>query len=164
MPPSPLPTLPPGEIIPQAACSRYGLLIGSYMAIPVRILMVLTSPISWPISKVLDYVLGGETSSLFRRKQLKARSMADDWFESSRCHVARLLDLAFPLTPQALVHIHAKDEGFGGKLSPDEIQIITGMCFKSKYWCRFAPCVLLTDCTCKCSSHMLSLFIFVACF
>ena len=48
------------------------------MAIPVRVLMVLTWPISWPISKVLDYVLGGETSSLFRRKQLKARRVADD--------------------------------------------------------------------------------------
>ena len=90
-------SFPAGEIIPQAACSKYGLRIGSAMAIPVRILMFLTFPISWPVSKVLDYVLGGEQSSLFRRKELKA-----------------------------LVHIHSRDEAFGGKLSRDEIQIITG--------------------------------------
>lgn len=86
-----------GEIIPQALCSKHGLVIGSVMAYPVRALMLITSPISWPMSKVLDLVLGGDHASLFRRKQLKA-----------------------------LVHIHAKDEGFGGKLSPEEIQIITG--------------------------------------
>ena len=67
--------------------------------------MLITSPISWPISKVLDYVLGGETSSLFRRKQLKA-----------------------------LVHIHSREEGFGGKLSTDEIQIITGMTIDKEVW------------------------------
>ena len=86
-----------GEIIPQAVCSKHGLLIGTIMAWPVRILMLLTFPISWPISKLLDFVLGGEHSSLFRRSQLKA-----------------------------LVSIHALDEGFGGKLSKDEISIITG--------------------------------------
>ncbi|GAX72913.1 hypothetical protein CEUSTIGMA_g368.t1 [Chlamydomonas eustigma] len=86
-----------GEIIPQAACSKYGILIGAAMATPVRILMFATCPISWPISKILDYVLGGEHSSLFRRKQLKA-----------------------------LVSIHSREESFGGKLSTDEIQIITG--------------------------------------
>ncbi len=86
-----------GEIIPQAACSRYGLRIGAAMAWPVRILMFLAFPVAWPVSKLLDYVLGGEHTSLFRRKQLKA-----------------------------LVNIHGKDEGFGGKLSSDEIQIITG--------------------------------------
>ncbi len=45
---------------------RYGLVIGSTMAYPVRFLMIITSPISWPISKLLDHVLGGEHASLFR--------------------------------------------------------------------------------------------------
>ena len=86
-----------GEIIPQAICSKHGLLIGRLMAWPVRILMLLTFPISWPISKLLDFVLGGEHSTLFRRSQLKA-----------------------------LVSIHGHDEGFGGRLSKDEISIING--------------------------------------
>jgi hypothetical protein len=86
-----------GEVIPQAVCSKYGLVIGSAMSFPVRALMMLTSPISYPIAKLLDWALGGEHASLFRRKQLKA-----------------------------LVTLHAKDEGFGGRLTADEIQIITG--------------------------------------
>ncbi|KAG1658546.1 hypothetical protein FOA52_004573 [Chlamydomonas sp. UWO 241] len=86
-----------GEIIPQAICSKHGLMIGSMFARPVRILMIVTAPISWPVSKVLDRVLGGDHASLFRRKQLKA-----------------------------LLAIHGQEEGFGGKLSSDEIQIITG--------------------------------------
>lgn len=74
-------------------------MIGSFMAWPVNILMCVTAPISWPISKLLDCVLGTseQNSNLLRRKQLKA-----------------------------LVHIHSEQAGFGGRLTSDEIQIITG--------------------------------------
>ena len=51
-----------GEIIPQAVCSRYGLAVGAYSAWFVRILMWLTCPISWPISKILDYTLGSHST------------------------------------------------------------------------------------------------------
>ena len=67
------------------------------MAWPVRALMFLTAPVSWPISRVLDWVLGGAHTSRLRRTQLKA-----------------------------LVSIHSRDEAFGGKLTQDEIRIITG--------------------------------------
>ena len=67
------------------------------MAWPVRALMLLTAPVSWPISRVLDWVLGGAHTSRLRRRQLKA-----------------------------LVSIHSRDEAFGGKLTQDEIRIITG--------------------------------------
>ncbi|KAG1677751.1 hypothetical protein FOA52_001063 [Chlamydomonas sp. UWO 241] len=87
-----------GEIIPQAVCSKHGLMIGSLFAFPVRCLMVITCPVSWPIAKVLDRILGGEHAGMpMRRKQLKA-----------------------------MVQIHSRDESFGGKLTPDEIRIITG--------------------------------------
>ena len=39
--------------------------VGAYLAWPVRILMIITAPISWPISKLLDWLLG-EESALFR--------------------------------------------------------------------------------------------------
>lgn len=41
-----------GEIIPQALCSKHGLMVGSMMAWPVRVLMVITFPLSFPVSKV----------------------------------------------------------------------------------------------------------------
>ncbi|WIA39954.1 hypothetical protein OEZ86_013385 [Tetradesmus obliquus] len=86
-----------GEILPQAVCRSYGLQVGSYSALLVRGLMGLSAPISWPISKLLDWILGEERSAYFRRAQLKA-----------------------------LVGLHSTDEGLGGTLSADEISIITG--------------------------------------
>ena len=51
-----------GEIFPQAVCQHHGLVIGAYSAWFVRLLMLATAPVSWPISKVLDYVLGEDNS------------------------------------------------------------------------------------------------------
>jgi hypothetical protein len=45
---------------------RYGLAIGYYCAWLVRLLMAATSPISWPIGKLLDFLLGAEHRALFR--------------------------------------------------------------------------------------------------
>lgn len=58
-----------GEIIPQSICSRYGLKVGAYSAWFVKILMVLCSPISWPIAKLLDFLLGADHSVSTRRKE-----------------------------------------------------------------------------------------------
>lgn len=49
-----------GEIIPQALCSRFGLQIGAYSAWFVHILLWVVGIVSFPISKVLDYLLGSE--------------------------------------------------------------------------------------------------------
>lgn len=43
-------------------CSRYGLKVGAYSAWFVKILMVLCSPIAWPIGKLLDFMLGPDHS------------------------------------------------------------------------------------------------------
>ena len=51
-----------GEIIPQALCSRYGLAIGAYSSTFVRVLMLLCGIIAYPISLVLDFLLGKEHS------------------------------------------------------------------------------------------------------
>jgi CBS domain containing-hemolysin-like protein len=48
------------RIIPQALCVRFGLAIGYYTSWLVRILMYGTWPISYPIGRFLDYVLGVE--------------------------------------------------------------------------------------------------------
>jgi hypothetical protein len=52
-------------------CKRYGLEIGAYCSWLVRAIMVVTAPVSWPLGKALDALLG-EESVLFRRQELNA--------------------------------------------------------------------------------------------
>ncbi|XP_038059618.1 DUF21 domain-containing protein At4g33700-like [Patiria miniata] len=61
-----------GEVVPQAICTRYGLAIGAWLSPLVVILMILFFPIAWPISKVLDCILGHEHGTFFRRAELSA--------------------------------------------------------------------------------------------
>lgn len=85
------------EVIPQAVCSRHGLAIGADLIWLVKILMTISWPVSYPVGKILDYLLGHNESALFRRAQLKA-----------------------------LVSIHGREAGKGGELTHDETTIIQG--------------------------------------
>ncbi|KAJ7968371.1 DUF21 domain-containing protein [Quillaja saponaria] len=86
-----------GEIIPQSICSRYGLAIGATVAPVVRILVWICFPIAFPISKLLDFLLGHGHVALFRRAELKT-----------------------------LVDLHGNEAGKGGELTHDETTIIAG--------------------------------------
>ncbi|GMN34230.1 hypothetical protein TIFTF001_004576 [Ficus carica] len=86
-----------GEIIPQAVCSRYGLAVGAAVAPFVRVLVCICFPVAYPISKLLDYLLGEGHDALFRRAELKT-----------------------------LVDFHGNEAGKGGELSRDETMIIAG--------------------------------------
>ncbi|KAL6554558.1 hypothetical protein OROHE_007581 [Orobanche hederae] len=59
------------RVIPQAICTRYGLAVGANFVWLLRILMLISYPISYPIEKILDWVLG-HNDVLFRRAQLNA--------------------------------------------------------------------------------------------
>ncbi|KVH93375.1 protein of unknown function DUF21 [Cynara cardunculus var. scolymus] len=86
-----------GEIIPQSVCTRHGLAIGATVSPFVRVLVCICFPIAYPISKLLDYLLGHEHVALFRRAELKT-----------------------------LVNFHGNEAGKGGELTHDETTIIAG--------------------------------------
>ncbi|KAH9646794.1 DUF21 domain-containing protein [Citrus sinensis] len=86
-----------GEIIPQAVCSRYGLSVGAKLSVLVRLIVIVLFPIAYPISKLLDWLLGKRHSALLRRAELKT-----------------------------LVDMHGNEAGKGGELTHDETTIITG--------------------------------------
>ncbi|XP_050366868.1 DUF21 domain-containing protein At1g47330 [Argentina anserina] len=86
-----------GEIMPQAVCTRYGLTVGATMAPFVHVLLIIFLPISYPISKVLDYMLGKGHTALLRRAELKT-----------------------------FVDFHGNEAGKGGDLTHDETTIIAG--------------------------------------
>lgn len=86
-----------GEILPQAICTRYGLTVGATVAPFVRLLLWLFFPVAYPISKVLDWMLGKGHAALLRRAELKT-----------------------------FVDFHGNEAGKGGDLTHDETTIIAG--------------------------------------
>ncbi|KAG8908728.1 hypothetical protein FRC01_007256, partial [Tulasnella sp. 417] len=59
-------------IIPQAVCAKYGLTIGARSATPVLMLMYILSPVAYPIAKLLDWALGKEGPTTYKKAELKS--------------------------------------------------------------------------------------------
>ncbi|MCA9355322.1 DUF21 domain-containing protein [Candidatus Kaiserbacteria bacterium] len=59
-----------GEIIPQAVISRHALWFGAKTILFTRLVIIIFLPISYPIAKMLDYILGSELPTTYSHKEL----------------------------------------------------------------------------------------------
>lgn len=60
-----------GEIMPQAICSRHGLAVGANTYWITVMFMIITFPAAFPISLVLDLLLGQEIPQAFNKEKLQ---------------------------------------------------------------------------------------------
>ena len=59
-----------GEIVPQAFFARHALSLGAKFTWLVKIFIFIFLPISWPVSKLLDKILGQELNTVYSKKEL----------------------------------------------------------------------------------------------
>jgi metal transporter CNNM len=56
----------------KAICSRHGLAVGAKTIVITKFVMLLTLPLSYPTSKILDYLLGEEIGTYYNREVSEA--------------------------------------------------------------------------------------------
>jgi len=59
-----------GEIVPQAVLSRHAIRVGSFFAPFMKLLMFVTSPITYPIAWILNRALGDEMPTLYSKNEI----------------------------------------------------------------------------------------------
>jgi hypothetical protein len=99
-----------GEIIPQAACSRHGLAVGAHTRYITYFMMGLTYVISYPLSLVLDMLLGKEIAAVYSREKvreliLRAKNYKDGMKESQYKLISGALDFKNKTVEDTMIQI-----------------------------------------------------------
>jgi metal transporter CNNM len=96
-----------GEILPQAAVSRFALSFGARTAPLVRFIMIIFSPICYPISWLLNKILGKEMPTSYTKRDLLSIIGSDDAAPSSEVDQdeRRIAHGAFSFSHRQVEHV-----------------------------------------------------------
>ncbi|EQC33282.1 hypothetical protein SDRG_09263 [Saprolegnia diclina VS20] len=118
-----------GEILPSAIFTgTYQLAIASALAPLCRLVMLLMSPIAWPIARVLDALIGeGNDVTRYKRKELKALIRLQQSLPQA-LELAESLPITNPVSPAASVASSSASVSPGTctDLHKEEVAIIHG--------------------------------------
>ncbi|XP_062622219.1 metal transporter CNNM4-like [Saccostrea cucullata] len=99
-----------GEIIPQAICSRHGLAVGARTIWITRLFMLLTFPLSFPISLLLDKILGEEIGNVYDRAKLSELVKVTKEFNDLKNDEVNIISGALDLSKKSVTEVMTKIE------------------------------------------------------
>ncbi|XP_035672460.1 metal transporter CNNM4-like isoform X16 [Branchiostoma floridae] len=99
-----------GEIVPQSVCSRHGLAVGARTIWITKFFMLLTLPVAYPISKVLDWVLGQEIGTVYSREKLLELMKMQHQFQEIEKHEINIISGALELRQKTVTDIMTPSE------------------------------------------------------
>lgn len=99
-----------GEIIPQAICSRHGLAVGARTIWITRLFMLITFPLSFPISLLLDKILGEEIGNVYDRAKLSELVKVTKEFNDLKNDEVNIISGALDLSTKSVIEVMTKIE------------------------------------------------------
>ncbi|XP_042162189.1 metal transporter CNNM4 isoform X2 [Oncorhynchus tshawytscha] len=95
-----------GEILPHSVASRHSLAIASKTIWATRLLMLVSFPISYPISKLLDIMLHQEISNFYTREKLVAMLRVTDPYHDLVKEELNIIQGALELRTKTVEQVH----------------------------------------------------------
>ncbi|KAL0964635.1 hypothetical protein UPYG_G00326800 [Umbra pygmaea] len=95
-----------GEILPHSVASRHSLAIASKTIWATRLLMLITFPISYPVSKILDIMLHQEISNFYTREKLVAMLRVTDPYHDLVKEELNIIQGALELRSKTVEEVH----------------------------------------------------------